>query len=74
MEGRGDSGSLCEEGYEKGGFLSAKETRIYWAAEAGGAVYLLLSLPRAYWLFLQVLIAPFIKRAIPPSKLGGIQR
>lgn len=39
-----------------------------------GAVYLLLSLPRAYWLFLQVLIAPFIKRAIPPSKLGGIQR
>lgn len=34
MEGRGDSGSLCEEGCEKGGFLSAKETRIYWAAEA----------------------------------------
>lgn len=38
-----------------------------------GAVYLLLRLPRAYWLFVQVLIAPFIKRAISPSKLGGIQ-
>lgn len=38
-----------------------------------GAAYPLLTLPRAYWLFVQVLIAPFIKRAVPPSKLGGIQ-
>lgn len=39
-----------------------------------GAVYPLLSLPRACWhVFVQVLIAPFIKRVIPPSKLGGIQ-
>jgi len=38
-----------------------------------GASYLLLPLPRAYWLFVQVLIAPFIKGTIPPSKLGGIQ-